>query len=384
MAGGFSAGGLITDIDTGSLIAQLMQIERQPILRMQRRIAALEEQRDAIKDLRTQLLSLRSKVQDFRFGIDFNQFQIDTSDVAIATSAASGSNPTSGAFSINVTRLASATVATSGGSIGASINPAVAFATSGVNHEVTSGTFSVNGTQFDFSASSLNDALAAINGAGIGVSGTYDAVSGKVTMTNTAPGDTSIINFGATGDTSNFLDLINVENTTQFTNGGGTTEVISSVGIGSINQGRILNQQSYSAGVIGGGNFLINGVSITVDPAVDGLSDVIERINTSDAGVTASYDPTTDGLRVVSDNLGSRSISFANGTSNFLDVFKLTSAVQANMKKGAGLIDECVGLMTVLRDTWEDVFQQVAEDEVLPPEKPVINPHGSSVLNIKG
>ena len=58
--------------------------------------------------------------------------------------------------------------------------------------------------------------------------------------------------------------------------------------------------------------------------------------------------------------------------------------VQANMKKGAGLIDECVGLMTVLRDTWEDVFQQVAEDEVLPPEKPVINPHGSSVLNIKG
>ncbi|HIB53988.1 MAG TPA: hypothetical protein EYO39_04095, partial [Nitrospirales bacterium] len=127
MAGGFSAGGLITDIDTGSLIAQLMQIERQPILRMQRRIAALEEQRDAIKDLRTQLLSLRSKVQDFRFGIDFNQFQIDTSDVAIATSAASGSNPTSGAFSINVTRLASATVATSGGSIGASINPAVAF-----------------------------------------------------------------------------------------------------------------------------------------------------------------------------------------------------------------------------------------------------------------
>lgn len=58
--------------------------------------------------------------------------------------------------------------------------------------------------------------------------------------------------------------------------------------------------------------------------------------------------------------------------------------VQANMKKDAGLIDECVGLMTVLRDTWEDVFQQVAEDEVLPPEKPVINPHGSSVLNIKG
>jgi len=57
--------------------------------------------------------------------------------------------------------------------------------------------------------------------------------------------------------------------------------------------------------------------------------------------------------------------------------------VQANMKKDAALIEEGVGLMTVLRDTWEEVFLQVAKNEVLPPEIPVINPHGSSIINIK-
>ena len=57
--------------------------------------------------------------------------------------------------------------------------------------------------------------------------------------------------------------------------------------------------------------------------------------------------------------------------------------VRANVEKDAALIEECVELMTVLRDTWEEVFQQVAEDEALPPQKPTINPHGSSVLNIK-
>jgi len=243
MSGLISAGGLITGIDTSSLIKQLIQLERQPILRMQHRIVALEEQRDSVKELRTQLLSLRSKVQDFRFGIDFNGFDIDTSDDAVATATTSGANPTSGSFSINVTKLAIATIATSSGSIGASINPGVAFVSSGVNHDVTSGTFSINGTEFnfDFTVSSLNDVVGAINGAGIGISATYDGVSDTVTFVNTAPGETSIINFGASSDTSNFLDLINVN----------------------------------------------------------------------------------------SDNLGSRTISFANGTSNFLYVLNLTGSVQA-------------------------------------------------------
>lgn len=327
---GFSAGGLITGIDTNSIVSQLMQLERQPILRMEAQIRAFEAKRDAVKDLRTELTAFRNSIQDLRFGVDFNKFMTEVSDETITSASISGSNPTAGAFSIEVLQLASATIANSNGRIGASINLGAALESSGVTSTVTSGDFTINGHtfNFDFSVSSLNDVINAINGSGIGVTASYDAVTDKVTFANTNPADTSIINFGAEDDTSNFLALIAVETATQFTNGSGSTEVTSTVGLGRVNQGYVLNAQNYAAGAITGGSFMINGVSIAVDPTSDTLLNMIERINASDAGVTASYDSNTDGIRVVSDNLGSRTISFTSGTSNFLDIMNLTSAVQ--------------------------------------------------------
>jgi flagellar hook-associated protein 2 len=341
MSGAFSAGGLITGIDTNSLVTQLMQLERRPIFRMQRRITSLEKQQAAVKDLRTQLQTLRSKMQDFRFGIDFDSFNVDSSEESIATAIASGPNPASGSFSVNVTRLASATNVISSGRLGAPINPAAQFANSGINHDATSGIFSINGTPFDFdlTVSSLNDIMGVINGAGIGVTATYDGVTDKVTIVNSTPGDTTIINFGASDDTSNFLDLIGMNNATQVTNGSGSTEVESIVGLENVNQGRLLNTLAFDVAAVGAGSFFINGVSISVDPTVDALSDVIERINNSDAGVQASYDPTSDGVRIVSKNLGSCTLSFMNGTSNFLDVMKLTAAVQTAGKDSEFSID---------------------------------------------
>ena len=341
MSGAFSAGGLITGIDTNSLVTQLMQLERRPIFRMQRRITSLEKQQAAVKDLRTQLQTLRSKMQDFRFGIDFDSFNVDSSEESIATAIASGPNPASGSFSVNVTRLASATNVISSGRLGAPINPAAQFANSGINHDATSGIFSINGTPFDFdlTVSSLNDIMGVINGAGIGVTATYDGVTDKVTIVNSTPGDTTIINFGASDDTSNFLDLIGMNNATQVTNGSGSTEVESIVGLENVNQGRLLNTLAFDVAAVGAGRFFINALSISVDPTVDALSDVIERINNSDAGVQASYDPTSDGVRIVSKNLGSCTLSFMNGTSNFLDVMKLTAAVQTAGKDSEFSID---------------------------------------------
>jgi flagellar secretion chaperone FliS len=57
--------------------------------------------------------------------------------------------------------------------------------------------------------------------------------------------------------------------------------------------------------------------------------------------------------------------------------------IQANIKKTTEPIDECVGLMTEMRNTWEEVFQKVAEEN--PPKRaPQINPHGASLLNMQG
>ena len=332
MSGLISASGLITGIDSASLIAQLMQLERQPILRMEDRIEALETERDAVRDLRTQLQAFRNRVQDFRLSNIFDAFQSASSEETVLTSAVSSSNPVVGSFEIDVTQLASSTVGESSATMGSAIAPGAALDSSGISAEITAGTFSVNGVAFtvDPTTDTLTGVLGAINASAAGVTATYNAGTDTVTFENTAAGDTSIINFSATDDDSNFLTVIAVTEATQQTNGSGSTEVTSTRHLGAIDATDTISAVSFAGGAITTGTFSINGISISIDSTTDSISGVIERINGGDAGVTASYDTTADTIRVVSDTLGSRTINFggAGDTSNFLTITNLTAATQ--------------------------------------------------------
>jgi len=57
--------------------------------------------------------------------------------------------------------------------------------------------------------------------------------------------------------------------------------------------------------------------------------------------------------------------------------------IQANVRKEPGPIDECVNLMITIRDTWEEVFAKVTQEEGPAPE-PQINRHGAAVMNLEG
>ena len=56
--------------------------------------------------------------------------------------------------------------------------------------------------------------------------------------------------------------------------------------------------------------------------------------------------------------------------------------VTANIKKSDVPIDECIGLMVAMRDTWQEAFQKVAMEN--PTSAPQINQHGSALLNLQG
>ncbi len=330
MAGGFSVGGLISGLDSNSIISQLIAIERQPLQRLQARVTSFGSQQTAIRELRTSLLSLRNLVKDFQLGSKFASFKAPSTNDSILTATANSSNPIPGSYSINVLQLANATSARSSARLGAPINPNAALNSSGISTAITPGTFTVNGVQFTVNpaSSTLNGVLSAINSSAAGVTATYDSVSDKVVFENSTPGNTAIVNFGATSDTSDLLSIIGVKGAVQTTGVNGSTVVTSNRSLGAVSTSSVLNTVNFAGGAITAGNFRINGVSITVDPTTDTLSSVLSRINASGANVTATFDSSTDTIRVVSKTLGSRTISFQAGTSNFLSVTNLTGAVQ--------------------------------------------------------
>jgi len=330
MSGTFSVGGLISGLDTSTLISQLMAIEKQPITRVQNQVTELGTEKSAIRSLRTTLTTLANAVKDFALKDVFGKFAATSSETSVATAEVTGSNPVNGAYTINVTQLASATVARSSATLGGVINPGTALDSSGMTTDVTAGTFTINGVTLtvDPATQSLNDILAAINGSSAGVTATYDSVTDTVTIANSASGNTNMINFGATDDTSNLLDALNVKGATQLSNPSGSTSATSTRNLGALDTSKTLSGMNFAGGTVTAGTIIINGISVSVNPTTDTMGDLLQRINDSDAQVTATYDSSTDKIQLISSTLGSRTISFSSGTSNFLALANLTTAAQ--------------------------------------------------------
>lgn len=57
--------------------------------------------------------------------------------------------------------------------------------------------------------------------------------------------------------------------------------------------------------------------------------------------------------------------------------------ITANIRKSPQPIEECVELMTNMRDTWQEAFEQAAKEGSTPKE-PKTNFHGASLLNVRG
>ena len=353
MAGQIYFSGLASGLDVDTIITQLLALERVPITRLRNRIQTLEDQREGVQSVRRDLLTLFHRAQDFTLDMVFDQVAAASSDESVLTTELAGGNAVRGSFDIQVTTLASATVGTSSNYLGQVVDPNVALDSAGLSLAPTSGTFTVNGTEItiDVTTDTLNDVLTDIS-SNTNVTATFSATTNKITLTNDDPGDTDIINLGATSDTSNFLDSGRLTAATQT---GTPTTLESTVDIAVVNPSDTLDN-IFGAGTVTAGTFQINGTTITIaDPSTETLDGVLSAINSSDAGVTASFDGSSDTIRVVSDTLGSRTIDFTDGTSGFLAAAYLDTADQtagtdaqltvdgASMTRNTNTITDAIG-----------------------------------------
>ena len=337
-------GGFFSTFDTESVIAQLTAVRMRAVNQLEIKSIQASTRKSALASIQSTVGNLLSKLNALS-GLNSVSGRVATVSGS-AVSAATTPSSTLGSFTVDVTRLASAT-SLAGAPISGGIDAAtsmresnfgtvpsngtftIATATGGAqtfsiggatvqngallnaanfDMAVTSGTFTIatatGGSatlNVDVAAQSLDDVITAINNAGVGITASVTADANgrlnQLTLTSTQ-GD---ITLGSGTDSSNFLSATNL------LAAGGTTTKTSTAAF--------TKQMS--------------------------LNDVIADINASAIGVTASItnDPYgRPGILTVTSTQGN--ISFGNGadTSNFLNATGLlTSASGATRSSPASI-----------------------------------------------
>jgi flagellar hook-associated protein 2 len=81
--------GLVTGIDTNSLVAQLMAVESYTLNTYKARQSDWEEKRDVLNTLETKLSTLRTTLRDLSDGDELRDFSVSSSDSDYLTAEAS-------------------------------------------------------------------------------------------------------------------------------------------------------------------------------------------------------------------------------------------------------------------------------------------------------
>jgi flagellar hook-associated protein 2 len=160
----FSFGGIATGLDTGAIIAQLLAIKRQPIVRLEQRKSLFEKQLTALSDLEGKLKALQEAMAALDTPNEFGSLAATSSNEDLLTTTAS-SLAAPGSYQIIVNSLATHQKDVSQG---------YASLTDNVGTGSLSITVAGETTQIDLTApiNSLTDLRDAINDAGAGVNAT--------------------------------------------------------------------------------------------------------------------------------------------------------------------------------------------------------------------
>lgn len=176
--------------------------------------------------------------------------------------------------------------------------------------EVTAGSFELNGETINVAADdSITSVLDKINASAAGVTASYSATTELISLIHNTPGTGGEITL--LNDTSGFL---------------AATKLAGATAVEGLDNGynHLMKDVSMFAGVTVGDIF-INGIAIAIDPDLDTLQDVVDRINGSAAGATASIDHQGQSVVITSNNTED-SLSLDDNGRGFLPALNLTSA----------------------------------------------------------
>jgi flagellar hook-associated protein 2 len=115
---GITIDGIVSGLDTTSIIEQLMQLERKPIDKLNTRIETANKKKTAFLDLSARLLAMQINVSNLASSGAYTSTSVKSSAESVLSASGSGSIPI-GAYSFRVARLAQSEQRISGGFIDA-------------------------------------------------------------------------------------------------------------------------------------------------------------------------------------------------------------------------------------------------------------------------
>ncbi|GIM45498.1 flagellar hook-associated protein 2 [Collibacillus ludicampi] len=325
-------------IDTNSIIQQLDYINRQAIYQpggLNDQLSKIQQQQTDWRNVNNSALTLQNLLQTLASSTTFGSFTATPADTTIL-SASAGTGAAPGTYTINVTGIGSNATLTSGGRIGQLISGTDSVTATKFSAAITTGNFAVTkGGQTQYiavnSTDTIQDVLNRISSAfGGTVSGTVNG-SGQIVITTT---DNQQMTFGSAGDTSNFAHVLGLDVAQQSGSGPytytttaqGQVQLGQAVGSAAANFGTAVTSTTT-------GDFKINNIDITYDTTKDSLSVILNRINTSNAGVTASYDPIND--KVILTSKSSQPVTVQDVTGNLMHALQLDTASGAVSTAGS-------------------------------------------------
>lgn len=298
------------------MVDQLTEVERAPQRQLLAEQTRLQERNNAIGSLKTQLGVLRNRVTTLRDENLYDSRTVSSSDTTKGTATVSA-GATVGKYTFAISQLATASSLTGTPGTGRRLSEtddvsALALSSAGFATAVTAGTFTVNGKQVTVESTDtlggVFDKIAAATGNT--VTAAYSKDSDRITLSSASP-----IILGSATDTSNFLQVAKLY-------GNNATSIGSTSELGAVKLSGTLADANFATALTGGssGSFKINGVTIAYDTTTDSVSGLLDRINTSTAGVLASYDAVNDRFTLANKATGSVGIALEDTSgSNFLE-----------------------------------------------------------------
>lgn len=329
--------GLGTSLDIDGLVEGLMTAAATKLTNMKARQTAYANRLSSWSNIKTKLSSFQSAIEALQSRSVFQSKAAKSSNEDVAAVSVTGS-ATAGKYALHVISVATATKVGSAARMGKTVDPDVALKDSGLAVSVKEGSISVNGASIDIdpTTDTLNTVLDRINTAVPDVHASFDSDTGKVTFTYIGGEPDGTVQLGSGADTANFFQAIGVDGKTG-------TEITSTTSLGSVSTTKALSAANFKNSLDASGEFEINGVKIAYDASRDGLADIIDRINNSDAQVMATYDATEDKLVLTALYTGSKTVQMTDVSGNFLEAVGLDSATQSLGDNAAYYIDEING-----------------------------------------